>query len=35
MEPLDSEVYEALIDATPAIKYYFLYNERTNEEEPN
>lgn len=35
MEPLDSEVYEALTDATPTIKYYFLYNEKNNEEERN
>tara|TARA_Y100001954_G_C15520478_1_gene459038 strand:- start:440 stop:541 length:102 start_codon:yes stop_codon:yes gene_type:complete len=33
MEPLDSDVYEALIDATPAIKYYFLYDERNYDEE--
>tara|TARA_B100000609_G_C17105324_1_gene376844 strand:+ start:140 stop:241 length:102 start_codon:yes stop_codon:yes gene_type:complete len=33
MEPLDSDVYEALIDATPAIKYYFLYDERNHDEE--
>ena len=30
MEPLDSEVYEELKQASPAIKYYFLYNEAKN-----
>ena len=35
MEPLDSDVYEALVDATPTVKYYFLYNERTNDDRRN
>ncbi len=35
MEPLDSEVYEELKQASPTIKYYFLYNERTNNDRRN
>ena len=35
MEPLDSKVYEELKKASPAIKYYFLYNERTNNDRRN
>ena len=35
MEPLDSEVYEELKQATPTIKYYFLYNERINNDRRN
>ena len=35
MEPLDSKVYEELKQATPTIKYYFLYNERTNDDSRN
>ena len=31
MEPLDSKVYEELKQATPTIKYYFLYNEKNND----
>ena len=35
MEPLDSKGYEELKKASPAIKYYFLYNERTNNDRRN
>ena len=35
MEPLDSEVYEELKQASPTVKYYFLYNERTNDDSRN
>ena len=35
MEPLNSEVYEELKQASPTIKYYFLYNERTNNDRRN
>ena len=35
MEPLDSEVYEELKQASPTIKYYFLYNDRTNDDSRN
>jgi len=35
MEPLDSEVYEELKQASPTVKYYFLYNERTNDDRRN
>ena len=35
MEPLDSDVYEELKQASPTIKYYFLYNERTNDDRRN
>ena len=27
MEPLDSKVYEELKEASPTVKYYFLYHE--------
>ena len=35
MEPLDSKVYEALKDATPTVKYYFLYNEAKDNDKRN
>jgi len=27
MEPLDSKVYEELKEASPTVKYYFLYKQ--------
>jgi len=35
MEPLDSEVYEELKQATPTVKYYFLYHEAKDNDNRN
>ena len=35
MEPLNSEVYEELKQATPTVKYYFLYHEAKDNDNRN
>jgi len=35
MKPLSDKVYEALKNATPTVKYYFLYHEAKNNDKRN
>ena len=35
MEPLDSKVYEELKEASPTVKYYFLYHEAKDNDKRN